>query len=398
MKTILIIGGDNGGGSAGDEIMCEAACDFFIKSGFYVVTDAQTESWKSPVPNVNVVKQIRKDDYKNLITRFLKSILKMYRIFLLPLVIRKKYNIPLLLHGNKFKNTMQHVDVVLFAGCGGITDKYLVNVLAWWSIIRSAQRLNVPVYMSGIGVGPLNNKILRFFVRRFIHIPKYITLRDSVMSEHIVNELGRCKNLIVVPDDAYFYEVGGETKKQVEELLLTLDTSKKNIGINVMSRIFSNEAKIDLFVTMLREVFPNDFFNLIFVAVTQEDVHILLKIQHKLKYGCVVDKKSPSYIKSLIGKMYLMISARYHGCVFGVCGNVPTIGLYGEEYWKNKIIGALSFTGSEDYAYPINTLSLYPVVSKIFDNYDDIKNKIRDLNENLKQSAFFIHHLIVKEV
>lgn len=27
-KQILIIGGDNGGGSAGDQIMCEAACDF----------------------------------------------------------------------------------------------------------------------------------------------------------------------------------------------------------------------------------------------------------------------------------------------------------------------------------------------------------------------------------
>lgn len=30
-KTILIIGGDNGGGSAGDELMCEAACAFFRK-------------------------------------------------------------------------------------------------------------------------------------------------------------------------------------------------------------------------------------------------------------------------------------------------------------------------------------------------------------------------------
>ena len=97
-KKILIIGGDNGGGSAGDQIMCEAACDFFVKNGYSVYTDAQSIDWKSPVKGVTTILQLRKDFYTTKFQRVLKSILKIYRIITFPLFCRIKRPLPLLLH------------------------------------------------------------------------------------------------------------------------------------------------------------------------------------------------------------------------------------------------------------------------------------------------------------
>ena len=96
-KTILIIGGDNGGGSAGDELMCEAACAFFQKRGFKVYTDAQYLSWRSPIDEVITVMQLRKDCYRNKLERILKSVLKLYRLLLLPFFIKSEGNIPFFL-------------------------------------------------------------------------------------------------------------------------------------------------------------------------------------------------------------------------------------------------------------------------------------------------------------
>lgn len=86
-KKILIIGGDNGGGSAGDQIMCEAACDFFVKNGYSVYTDAQSIDWKSPVKggynNSTIEKRFLYDKISTSIKIYIENISNYYFSFIL---------------------------------------------------------------------------------------------------------------------------------------------------------------------------------------------------------------------------------------------------------------------------------------------------------------------------
>ena len=66
---------------------------------------------------------------------------------------------------------------------------------------------------------------------------------------------------------------------------------------------------------------------------------------------------SPSATKNAISQFDVMVSARYHGCVFAVSQQIPVMALYYEEYWKQKNQGVLSMFGLENLTYHIDVLN-----------------------------------------
>jgi len=398
MKKILIIGGDNGGGSAGDEIMCQSAYEYFLKQGYSVYTDAQSEQWKPYSEDVKVIKQLRKDDYSNIFQRIITSILKLYRLLFLPTFVKIKQRIPLLCHGNDFKALLNEVDVIFFAGNGGLTDKYPITVLTYWSICNAAKKINVPVYISGVGIGPLTSSFLRRIFKAFVMIPEYISVRENGSSMMILKNAGREQNVLCVPDDAYFYEVSSYIKKQAIEYVNTNSRENKiKVGINIMKRIFETDTTFEYFNKVICLLFPKDRYDVYFIAVTQEDSIVLSMLQKNFGSSILVDNREPSFIKALIGQMDFMISSRYHGCVFAVSQNIPVIGIFQEEYWKDKINGVLRFVDLQRCAISIKEVcsELEKLFKELEMNKECIKSQMKRKNAQHEKLAYYVHKKVL---
>ena len=390
-KTILIIGGDNGGGSAGDGLMCEAACAFFQKRGFKVYTDAQYLSWRSPIDEVITVMQLRKDCYRNKLERILKSVLKLYRLLLLPFFIKSEGNIPFFLHGNDFKVLLQKCDFILFAGCGGLTDKYIVNVLMWWSIVKSAKIMNKPVYVSGVGIGPIHSLICKEMIKYIVDNVAYITVRDYVNSYRWIRQLAHNQNYDWVPDDACFY-TGRDTYQ------ITKKKDRKVIGISLMSSLFKNEDQFLSVCQYLKYIFSEYYdCTLYLLAITHEDHKILSVVSQLIENSIIVPLLSPSATKNIVSQLDMLITSRYHGCVFGASQGIPTIGLYSEEYWKNKNMGVLEMFGCKNAVFSIcdiQSSNMEDKISEFLLTPDFIRHEMKQKKSVLMKKSYFVHNKI----
>lgn len=392
-KQILIVGGDNGGGSAGDQIMCEAACAFFVKNGYKVYTDAQSLHWKSPIEGVTTILQLRKDFYKTRFQRILKSILKLCRIIFFPIYCQSKKSYYLLFHGNEFKMYFQKSDVILFAGCGALTDKYPVTVLMWWAIIQAAKRSNKPIFISGVGIGPIKSRICKYFIRKIVNNVNFITVRDNNNSYRWIKQLSSMDNYDWVPDDACFYN--GKDKYYIEP-----NFQGRIIGINIMKSVFPTDSVIKIFCENLLQIASlGDKFCLI--SVTHEDYEILVSMIPCLgKERCIlVPQISPSATKHAISQLDLMISCRYHGCVFGVSQQVPTVGIYAEEYWKEKNEGVLSMFGCYESLFSISDIedgAFREGVIRVLKEAEHLKSIMKKRKQELEAKAYLVHKKILE--
>ena len=394
-KKILIIGGDNGGGSAGDQIMCEAVCDFFVKNGYSVYTDAQSIDWKSPVKGVTTILQLRKDFYTTKFQRVLKSILKIYRIITFPLFCRIKRPLPLLLHGNEFRICFQNSNVILFAGCGGLTDKYPLNVLMWWSITKAAVKCSKPVYISGVGIGPIHSIFCRILIRKIVNNANFVTVRDTEESLMWVKRLSIKNNYDWVPDDACFY-------KGMDTYSVEPNPNGRLIGINIMKTIFPTSSSIEFFCKELLQITDSmDKFCLI--PVTHEDYGVLISMLPYigLERCVVIPCLSPSAIKNVISQLDFMVSARYHGCVFGVSQEIPTIALYAEEYWENKNTGVLKMFGCQNVVFSVRDIEngkFRSRMKELLNNLEDLKKSISRYKAALENKSQFVYKKILRDV
>lgn len=392
MPKILIIGGDNGGGSAGDEIMCEAACSYFraLRSDLEIVTDAQSQDWRSPVSNIKVVQQLRKDSHKGKTDRAFKAALKLLRISIFPYVVEKTRLHWTIGHGKYFAQQLMTSDVVFFAGCGGLADKYPVNVLTWWSIIMAAKKLNIKVYISGAGIGPLRNGLTRHLVSRLLRSTEFVTARDFNESLGHLKALKRDGNYDWVPDDAFFYGDNGTR--------LT-DGPGLKLGINLMPPLFGSDAEIyELAELIGQNIRACPRYTPYLLPVTHEDYAVLKKMKERIPEAVLVDCITPTAMKELVGSMNVMISARYHGCVFGISKKTPTLGLYKEDYWKQKIRGVFDMAQLDDCALSVDEFTSILGTGRLHHLLSHMANKqITDKRiEELREKAFLSHRLASK--
>lgn len=383
----MIIGGDNGGGSAGDELMCEAACAYFrsVSSDLIIVTDAQRSDWVSPVVNIKIIQQVRKDWVSGKVLKYFMLIKKIIRLLVMPYVINRNGFDWLIGHGKYFKEHLISSDALFFAGCGGLNDKYPINVLAWWSMISSAKKIGVKVYISGVGIGPIKNRLVRDLVIRVIRLAEFTSVRDTGYSYEFMEKFFQREKYDWVPDDAFFYKSSG-TKNKIGKSL--------KIGLNLMPSLFKDNGKIETVAYLIKKnLRVGD--KLYLLPVTHEDHYILSIVKNIIPSSILIDCCSPSMMKEVVSSMSIMIASRYHGCVFGVSQKVPTYGIFGEIYWKQKIEGLFSMSGINNSVFSLSEFIGDLKEERLYDRIQEIKNNvISEKVLNKLHSKQFLAHKI----
>jgi polysaccharide pyruvyl transferase WcaK-like protein len=389
---IIIIGGDNGGGSAGDEVMCEAACAFFRQHSkdLEILTDAQRTDWNAPIEGVKVFQQLRKDHTKNKNFLALSALRKIARLLALPFLV-DKYGFAFLLgHGVQFRSELKGANILFFAGCGGLNDKYPINALAWWSMIKAAKKLGIKVYISGLGIGPLANPLVSLLVKKIVNSVDFISVRDTNFSYSYLKKNKTDANYSWVPDDAFHY-LSFPKKKS--------DPSVLRVGINFMPTFFKNKTELSCIAKLLSENLESNF-QIHLLPITHEDYEALHSLGRHISGATIHERTTPSKMKALVNSMDFLISARYHGCVFGVSQKIPTIGVYSEEYWRQKIAGVFEMAAIEatllklsDFVFALRSKTLSKL---IYENQSKIISDTRLVE--LENRSFFVHKIALAEL
>lgn len=394
---VIVIGGDNGGGNRGDELMCEAACHFFSVNApeLDIVTDAQVPSWISPIPGVRIIPQVRFDEKWPSLDRFRKALAKSSRFFCLPLAVDYDCLRVVVRHGTEFLDELQHTSALFFSGCGCLTDKYPGSLLAWRAMILAAERRGIPVVISGIGGGPFRNRILKHLLKSCFSIPRLVTCREATVTPKILRDLGVPHNRIIpVPDDAvFYYPVAAEEAKEWLVKTTSLKLHSGFVGISLMSSVFrSNRSNAVRLGEALSRALPG--VQKLYVALSPDDLEMLSLAASADPCACIMPLSSPGITKAVIGNALAMISCRYHGCVFALSQGVPTVGIYSEEYWRLKNAGVMR---AFDWDGPVLSIdetfgpALKNTLMKVLNRRDGICKSLRRTVDKLRPLAYYAH-------
>ena len=169
-----------------------------------------------------------------------------------------------------------------------------------------------------------------------------------------------------------------------------------------MKTIFPTSSSIEFFCKELLQITDSmDKFCLI--PVTHEDYGVLISMLPYigLERCVVIPCLSPSAIKNVISQLDFMVSARYHGCVFGVSQEIPTIALYAEEYWENKNTGVLKMFGCQNVVFSVRDIEngkFRSRMKELLNNLEDLKKSISRYKAALENKSQFVYKKILRDV
>ena len=241
---------------------------------------------------------------------------------------------------------MQHfesADALLVSGGGFITDLFVTAERALNAILLAHSR-NVPVFMLGQGIGPIESKRLWKKTRRALQHVQLIGLREKQASLPLLTKVGVDESRIrVTGDDAI-------------ELAHRQRPSRlgAEIGVNLRVAYYSEvaDARVNNVGEVLRRVATAREASLIPIPIAYDgqgsDVDTITKIFEAAgeKTDGGASCKSPEDVAQAAGRCRVVVTGSYHAGVFALSQGVPVVALSKSAYYNNKFNGLADMFGT----------------------------------------------------
>ncbi|MBU0477485.1 glycosyltransferase [bacterium] len=265
-------------------------------------------------------------------------------------------------------------------GGGNINDMGLGPVICKMAFARLYRLMNKPVIFSGQTIGPINKTFSRLIVNEGIKNINLLSLRERE-SYKALERLGcDLSDIYITADDALtLKDINSETFKA---------TSKKIILLNFRFAFYSTQnagllAKYALLIDRMLEVFLHEDFLFVPLTFGKDDSDIetaerILESVKKKSSRIKIYKGDISHenIQGLIKKACLSIGVSYHFCLFSLSNGVPTIGLYANEFYAQKLKGLMEMFGQKKAALNLvesDIDSLIQAIGHVYGNF--VKDK-----------------------
>lgn len=242
-------------------------------------------------------------------------------------------------------------------------------------------------YVASPSIGPFEKRYrIRNIVRnRIFRKIRYFYVRENISYSYI-QQINKCKNVIVTTDSAFCNEIDHNTvEKQFEECLeLTEFMSKYDriIGVTITELEWNIKYKsennigtrIYAAAKELLEKLAEEGYGIILIPQlfgNQNDRKVLEKYVNDKTY-ILNENYDASFQQYLISKLHLVIGFRYHSNIFAAKMCTPFLPVIYEE----KMEGFINEAGLERYAVSVEDVSaylLYEKVKLIEAEYEDYK-------------------------
>lgn len=235
---------------------------------------------------------------------------------------------------------LQGLDALIVAGGGQFDDEFggpWGHPYAMFKWVRQARRKDVPVYFLGVGVCEVRHALTRWFLRRSLHGPTRVSLRDAGSLE-ILHKVGVKRVLPPCPDLAFgLYRNGGS-----REVTLPTDTAA-HIGLSPIpfgrpgSWPTENKPLFDHywaeFTRLTQELLQSGHTVTLFA--TDDPDHILAKKIHKELITAGIDQNRFNLLPRLtfselldaLRSFHVVVAGRLHGVILSHISGVPVLAI-----------------------------------------------------------------------
>lgn len=290
-------------------------------------------------------------------------------------------------------------DLIISSGGGYIHDNHGPIILLALQSILTGLLLKKKVVLYSQSIGPINNKLYRFFTKLILNKVTAIQVRE-VISKQYLGELGIKKPHIIVTADPAFIHPPIDNEK-IESIMqnenIRINKSSITIGITVRywhfpgfsdpkSKFKEYKSAIAHAADYLIDEFGAEviFIPMIMANAAYDEriiaSDIIKEVRNPGKTKIIQGEYSPTELRAMVGQMDLLIGTRFHSVIFAMTMGVPAISIM----YEHKSMGIMKMMNLEHFIIDINNLEKDTVTEKINLILNDRNSVITTLTSNVK--------------
>jgi len=270
-------------------------------------------------------------------------------------------------------DALSRADGLVISGGGNLSSTWPDLLYERVALIQLARIFEKPTVVLGQTIGPRLGGDERRVLAEALCSARFVGLRE-LPSAALAMELGVPQERIwYQSDDALFPEGNPEFVTLSSSMLARSVTPAIAVTIDPQIRA-TGEAVFDSLASQLRElssttgapliIIPHAFGNESKAVPSDLTEARLLAEGLGLSATVVAAGLDAGQARQITGDAALVISSRYHPIVFGLSAGVPALGIYGDEYSRIKLQGALAHAGLERWTVTYDDLTRGELLTK----------------------------------
>ena len=368
-KQFVVLGSANGSRNLGDESMWECLVQILreIEPQCLIVTDGP-KHWTPQFSNVSVLPFLAGEMHIDpTLFPFFSKIVGSSRIasFLLrsgrtkrsdAIVKKRMISGPKTALEKAWYHQISKSDAVIVAGAGAMNDNYAVHgVHSWRLLTHWAAVKKRKVLFLGQGVGPLENSVNREAVFHLLNDVDLFTTRDE-LSSGLVCGISNSEfwpesqidhaAIRTTSEDEFLISQTELAKTIASEKFICLSLSLSSatfmsrtiptvmLGVRIAKQAIRDGYKILFIPNMTGSGFNDD-------RLIGNVVRVLLPQKFRRSMFVHEAQSDAGVVMSLVSQSSGLVSTRYHPVIFALRAGVPAIGIYFDDYYKRKFVGAI---------------------------------------------------------
>lgn len=260
-----------------------------------------------------------------------------------------------------------------------------------------------PVLLTSQGVGPFENILDKLVASTFFRMSAFLGVRDADKSAGVMRKLGaRSARIWQTGDDALLCPELSDN-----EIIALLDAEGLNckemlIGVNIRdaSAYSSNscEKGVDNLAASLAAIASRHKARLVFIPISYDKLDddrksaeiIASMIGNDTPVTIVQNERSAAELRALISRMYICVGISYHFLLFALSANVPAVGLFRNNYYRQKQTGLLDLFDQHENCIDVTGASVDDLTEKLdhlIDERSNLSLKLERANSQLAEKT-----------
>lgn len=254
-----------------------------------------------------------------------------------------------------------------------------------------------PIIIYAEGVGPFNSLIVKIIARVFFSRCAYISVRDKISLEYLVNLGIEKKRINMTADSAFLLQPSARSlnhRKDGKKLVgIAVSKLATKYGFPCKRGTDQYKSFVVYMAGLIDWIIENLNANVIMIShviqVTRNDYQTVRDILEKIKNKDKVEILSKSFeaadFKKAISYCDLVIASRLHAAIAALSTCVPAIGIA----YSHKMLGVYSSLGASDLVVDIKDLDwgITDKIQEVLANSGSVKNKLKIKIVSIKKLA-----------
>jgi polysaccharide pyruvyl transferase CsaB len=290
-------------------------------------------------------------------------------------------------------------DIILVGGGGLLFDTPFQVLPFWLGRIVAARSVGIPSVLYSVGVGPIEKRRSRRYLKLGLRYVDTITVRDEFSAE-LLRKCGIKREVSILPDPALLLEPAAESR--AEEILREegVPEDRRKIGISLRFWQAFNKSEQARFAASVREALERlaAESDVSFVMVPFQlppalgDIDLMKEIAVgsacKDDIHIIKGSYAPAEAKALLGKMDLVLGMRLHSLIFSLTMGVPSVALS----YTHKVTSLMRLFDAANHSLPVENVTPESIAQHVSRaSQEDMRERLKATSARITREAGDLH-------